>query len=150
MEKIKVHLGFDRFPRKYTGDGENLSPPIKIENAKGESMALIMDDPDAPRGTWVHWVAWNLPVVSSVPEGIPTKQMATTPISIWQGRHSGDDIGYDGPCPPRGHGPHRYFVKVYILDSRLDLPPGSSKQDLEKAMQGRVLQQGEAMATYER
>lgn len=150
MDKIKVALEFEKFPARHTCEGENLSPRIRIEGCKGESMALIMDDPDAPGGTWVHWVAWNLPVLNDIPEGIGKEKILERPFPAFQGNNSGDEIGYDGPCPPRGHGPHRYYFKVYVLDRRLELRPGASKKELEKAMDGKVVQHGEAVATFER
>ena len=150
MEKIKVRLDFEKFPKKYTGEGENISPPIEIEGAKGASMALIVDDPDAPGGTWVHWVLWNAPLMTNIPEGILKDGKLAKPFKAFQGKNSGNGIGYDGPYPPKGHGPHRYFFKVYVLDRDLELASGATKKDLEKAMTGRISQMGEAMATYER
>ncbi|QLH74366.1 MAG: YbhB/YbcL family Raf kinase inhibitor-like protein [Methanomassiliicoccales archaeon] len=150
MEKVKVALGFDRFPRKYTGEGENISPPISIDGAKGRSMAIVVDDPDCPTGTWVHWVIWNMPVVPLVPEAIEKRPHIERPFMAVQGTNSGDEIGYDGPLPPRGHGPHRYYFKVYVLDSEIDLEAGATKEDLMRAIRGRTIQQGETMATYER
>lgn len=150
MDKIKVTLGFDRFPARHTCEGENVSPEIRIEGGKGACMALIMDDPDAPGGTWVHWVAWNLPMVNIVPEGIAKEMMLERPFPASQGMNSGDEIGYDGPRPPRGHGPHRYHFKLYVLDRRLDLNPGATKKELENAMKGKVMKYGEAIATFER
>jgi Raf kinase inhibitor-like YbhB/YbcL family protein len=149
-DKIDVRLNFEKFPIKFTGEGENTSPPIDIEGAKGASMALIVDDPDAPAGTWVHWVLWNMPVMSHIPGGIPKERKLVLPIKAIQGMNTGREIGYDGPYPPKGHGPHRYFFKVYVLDGDLDLPAGATKKDLEKAMAGKMMQMGEAMATFER
>jgi len=150
MDKINVKLGFDKVPRKFTGEGENVSPPIIIDGAKGKSMAIIVDDPDCPTGTWVHWVVWNLPVTSSVPEAFPKEPKVTSPLPAVQGENTGDEIGYDGPYPPKGRGPHRYYFKVYVLDSMLELEPGRKRLDLVKAMEGKVVQYGEAMATFER
>lgn len=150
MEKVKVRLGFDKVPREYTGEGANISPPIRIEGGKGASMAIIVDDPDAPRGTWVHWVIWNMPVVDTIPQGIPKDPRIEKPFHAEQGMNSGDESGYDGPYPPSGHGPHHYHFKVYVLSQMLDLPPRTDKKMLEKAMEGKILQYGEAVATYER
>jgi Raf kinase inhibitor-like YbhB/YbcL family protein len=150
LDKIKVTLEFEKFPARHTCEGENLSPGIRIEGGRGELMALIMDDPDAPGGTWVHWVAWNLPLLNDIPEGIDKEKELERPFPAFQGTNSGDEIGYDGPCPPRGHGPHRYFFKVHVLGHRLDLRPGATKMELENAMEGKVVQYGEAMATFER
>jgi hypothetical protein len=112
-------------------------------------LALILDDPDAPSGTFTHWVIWNIVPVGTIPENIPKEKLMTHPISAVQGKNSFSRIGYGGPCPP-GHNPHRYFFKVYVLDHMLNLVPGSNKADLEAAMAGHVLQKGEAMATYGR
>ncbi|MFA5313067.1 MAG: YbhB/YbcL family Raf kinase inhibitor-like protein [Methanomassiliicoccales archaeon] len=150
MEEIKVTLGFEKIPKKHTGDGQNISPPIEVEGAKGKSMAIIVDDPDAAGGTYVHWVIWNMPVMDKVPEQAPKYDNLKHPFTGAQGKNSGDDIGYDGPYPPRGMGPHHYHFKVFILNSMLDLEPGTTKDDLLKAMEGKIVQQGTAIATYER
>jgi Raf kinase inhibitor-like YbhB/YbcL family protein len=150
MDKIRVELGFETVPKEYTGEGENVSPPFKIEGGKGTSMAIIVEDPDAPRGLWVHWVIWNLPVVSVIPRAIPKRSIVTVPIQCNQGMNTGKDIGFDGPFPPAGMGPHRYFFKVYVLNQKMELPASTTKKDLEKAMEGKILQYGEAMARYER
>ncbi|MFX0097116.1 MAG: YbhB/YbcL family Raf kinase inhibitor-like protein [Candidatus Hodarchaeota archaeon] len=149
MEKLKVKLEFVQFPRKHTCDGEDISPKIEIEGLNVKSVAIICDDPDAPMGTFNHWVIWNVEPTSSIPEGIPKEKEISKPIKATQGRTDFGRIGYGGPCPPRGK-PHRYFFKVYGLDAILDLPAGSSKKELEKAMKGHILQYGEAMATYGR
>lgn len=128
-------------PSKYTCDGANISPQLTIKDipAAAKSLALIMDDPDAPRGTFVHWVVWNLP-----PD---TKELAEgATVTAPQGTTDFGKKGYGGPCPPSGT--HRYFFKFYALDTLLDLAPGASKQDLEKAMQGHTLTQGTLMGTY--
>lgn len=150
METIKVDLGYDKIPRRYTAEGQNSSPPINVEGAKGKSMAVIVEDPDAPKGTWVHWVIWNIPVMTTIPESVPKYDNLKHPFTGAQGMNSGDEIGYDGPFPPKGYGPHRYYFKVYVLDSMLELEPGTTKEELLKAMEGKIVQQGEAMATYER
>jgi Raf kinase inhibitor-like YbhB/YbcL family protein len=150
MEKLKVTLGFERFPVRYTGEGENQSPPFEVVGANGISMAMIVDDPDAPSGTWVHWVIWNMPIVAHMPEGIPKDGTLERPFSAKQGTNTGKKIGYDGPYPPKGHGAHHYFFKVYVLDRQLDLHPGAMKNDLVRAMEGHILQYGEAIGTYSR
>jgi Raf kinase inhibitor-like YbhB/YbcL family protein len=137
-------------PLKYTCDGEDISPPLSWsgvpENAK--SLALIADDPDAPLGTWVHWVLYNMPASSAgLPEGVPVEQVIGG-IGT-QGNNSSRKNGYSGPCPPKG-APHRYYFKLYALDIELDLAPGVSKADLEKAMQGHILAQGQLMGKYGR
>jgi Raf kinase inhibitor-like YbhB/YbcL family protein len=150
MDDIEVRLGFVRFPVRYTGEGDDLSPPLEVVGAKGNSMAIIVDDPDAPMGTWVHWVIWNMPVMSHVPEGVPKDKALDRPFPARQGINSGKGMGYDGPYPPKGHGTHHYHFKVFVLDRTLDLTPGASKKDLERAMEGHVLQHGEAVGTYSR
>ena len=136
-------------PLKYTCDGSDMSPPLSWSAvpAKAKSLALIADDPDAPRGTWVHWVAWNIPVTTlNLEEGVPKRD--TLPAGMKQGTTDFRSIGYGGPCPPSGT--HRYFFKLYALDTILNLPPVTTKKDLEKAMQGHVLAQAELMGRYAR
>jgi hypothetical protein len=136
-------------PPKYTCDGSDVSPPLSWSAvpAKAKSLALIADDPDAPRGTWVHWVAWNIPAtVSTLEEAVPKRD--TLPNGMQQGTTDFRSIGYGGPCPPSGT--HRYFFKLYALDATLNLPPGTTKKDLEKTMQGHILAQAELMGMYAR
>ncbi len=149
MEVLKVKLDFTHFPSHFTCDGANTSPKVEITGGKGTCLAMILDDPDAPRGTFTHWVIWNVVPVGSIPENLSKEQVIAHPIQAVQGRNSGNRMGYTGPCPGDGR-PHRYFFKVYVLDKMLNLPPGSSKEELETAMAGHVLQKGEAMATYVR
>jgi len=126
-------------PSKYTCDGKNISPPLAIEHIpeSAKSLVLIVDDPDAPRGTWVHWVMWNIPVTHHIREneahGI-------------QGPNDFNARQYGGPCPPSGT--HRYFFKVYALDSLLKIPPSSRKENVEKAMSGHILAFGELVGLY--
>lgn len=134
-------------PMKYTCDGEDISPPLKWEgipeNAK--SIALICDDPDAPMGTWVHWVLYDLPAdIRELPEGIPTNEVLENGAK--QGKNSWGKIGYGGPCPPSGT--HRYFFKIYVLDTILNLKPGATKEELLKAMEGHIITRGELMGKY--
>lgn len=149
MDAIKVGIDFMKFPAKFTCDGEDISPRILLQGVKGACLCLIMDDPDAPAGLYTHWIAWNMDLGTEIPENIPKKATVDRPIHAIQGRNTANGIGYMGPCPPRGK-PHRYFIRVFALESRLSLPPGSSRSDLEKAMQGKILQTGEVMATYGR
>jgi Raf kinase inhibitor-like YbhB/YbcL family protein len=116
----------DRIPTRYTCDGEDINPPLDITDIpeEAETIALIMDDPDAPTGTWVHWLIWNIPVINqgfSIDEGVE-------PADAVYGTNDFDKLEYGGPCPP--FGTHRYFFKVYALDRELDLEEGSSKEDL--------------------
>jgi Raf kinase inhibitor-like YbhB/YbcL family protein len=133
----------ERIPQQYTCDGENLSPPLAWSGvpAEAKSLVLIADDPDAPIGTWVHWVTYDLP-----PE-LTGLEEATAELGT-AGTSSFNQPGYGGPCPPSGM--HRYFFKVYALDTRLELAAGAHKAAVEKAMQGHVLAQGQLMGTYQR
>jgi Raf kinase inhibitor-like YbhB/YbcL family protein len=140
----------EKVPQKYTCDGKDVSPPLSwYEPPAGtQSFALISDDPDAPGGTWVHWVIYDLPAgKTGLPEGIPKTE--TLPDGSKQGVTDFQSIGYGGPCPPAGK-PHRYFFKLYALNSNLVLPPKAAKTDLLKAMEGRVLAQAELIGLYQR
>lgn len=137
-------------PKQYTGDGADRSPPIRwSEPPSGtKSIALICDDPDAPRGTWVHWVLFNLsPQTRELEEGVPTT--ATLPYGVKQGKNDFGNIGYGGPAPPKGK-LHRYFFKLYALVVAMDLAPGATKAQLEAAMRGHILAEGQVMGTYKR
>ena len=137
-------------PAKYTCDGENISPPLKWSDAPAamKSFALICDDPDAPMGTWVHWVVYSLPAATTeLAEKTPTTE--SLPNGARQGMNDFKHVGYGGPCPPRGKS-HRYFFKVYALDTELSLKPRAIKKELVKAMQGHIIAQGELMGTYQR
>lgn len=149
MKNLEVNLGFSQFPAEYTCGGKDVSPQIELSGLNATSIAMILDDPDASSGTFTHWVIWNIAPADVIPGSIPTTMNVTKPIKAVQGKNTGGTIGYSGPCPPPGK-PHRYFLKVYGLDRMLDLRPGSTKADLEKAMKGHIVQQGEAMATYGR
>jgi len=137
-------------PAKYTCDGTNVSPPLKWTGVPpaAKSLVLIGDDPDAPVGTWVHWVLYDLPSsVSELPEGVARSQYI--PGGAKQGLNDFRHLGYGGPCPPPGKA-HRYFFKLYALDTQLDLKPGATKQDVERAMENHVLAQGQLVGTYKR
>jgi Raf kinase inhibitor-like YbhB/YbcL family protein len=137
-------------PTKYTGDGRNVSVPLKWADppADTQSFALICEDPDAPRGTWTHWVLYNLPPQTrEQPEGVPPE--ATLPDGAMQGKNDFGNIGYGGPAPPRGN-PHRYFFKLYALDKQLDLRPGAMRSQVLPAMAGHVLAESHLMGSYKR
>ena len=137
-------------PKQYTGDGADRSPPLGwSEPPSGtKSLALICDDPDAPRGTWVHWVLFNLPAQSrELEEGLPTTE--TLGNGAEQGKNDFGKIGYGGPAPPKGK-PHRYFFKLYALDTRLNLRPGATRNQLLAAMKGHILAEGLLMGKYAR
>ena len=137
-------------PKRYTCDGENLSPALSWTDppAGAQTYALIMDDPDAPAGTFVHWVVYNLPATAHLlPEGVRGND--TLPSGALQGVNDFPQPGYGGPCPPPGK-PHRYYFKLYALDTKLDLSPGAQKKDVEQAMKGHVLAEGLLMGRYRR
>ena len=134
-------------PANYSCTGRSVSPPLGWGNppAGTKSFALIMDDPDAPIGTFVHWVIYNIPASNrGLPEAVP----ANTKLAdgTQQGNNGAGRVGYTGPCPPSGT--HRYFFKLYALDNVLSLSSGASKDQLLKAMQGHILAQGELMGTF--
>ncbi len=136
-------------PPQYTCDGEDISPPLQWDAVPEgtKSIALICDDPDAPIGTFVHWVLLNLPAdTKELAEGIP--RGTTLPNGAQQGTSDFGRIGYGGPCPPSGT--HRYFFRIYALDTQLDLAPGARKPELLKAIQGHILAQGQLMGKYKR
>jgi Raf kinase inhibitor-like YbhB/YbcL family protein len=137
-------------PPRFTCTEKDLSPALAWTGTPPgtKSFALICDDPDAPMGTWVHWVIFNLPADStSLPEGVPVEpKLATGAV---QGRNSWKKVGYGGPCPPPGK-PHRYFFQLYALDVALTLDSNAAKKDLEAAMKGHVLAEGQLMGTYKR
>ncbi len=131
-----------QIPEKYTCDGEGINPPIVVEGTPKEakSLVLLMDDPDAPSGTFDHWVVWNIPPsTSSIDEHM---------VPGTEGVNSGRRAGYTGPCPPSGT--HRYFFKLYALDTELNLSVNSRKRDVEKAMQDHILAKGELIGLYSR
>jgi len=137
-------------PAKYSCEGNDASPPLKWTNAPAntKSFALIADDPDAPVGTWVHWVLYDLPPnATELPEDVAKTQFTSSGAK--QGLNSWPRLGYGGPCPPPGK-PHRYFFKLYALDTMLDLKPGATKKDVEAAMKGLILAEGQLMGTYQR
>lgn len=148
MDMIKIssksfkHNG--PIPSKYTCDGADVSPPLSIEGvpASAKSLALIVDDPDAPAGTWAHWVVWNIsPSVKEISE-------SSLPQGAQEGMTDFRNRGYGGPCPPSGT--HRYFFKLYALDTTLSLSPSTTKAALEKAMAGHIAAQGELVGVYKR
>jgi Raf kinase inhibitor-like YbhB/YbcL family protein len=140
----------ETIPVAYTCDGDNISPPLSWKGVPDgtQSLALIVDDPDAPAGIWVHWVVFNMAsTVSALSEGASSSGGKDTFGTA--GTNSYRKSGYGGPCPPKGK-PHRYFFKLYALDEKLGLNPGATKADVEKAMQGHILAQGQLLGTYGR
>jgi len=137
-------------PKKFTCDGADVSPELSWAEppAGTQSFALIADDPDAPAGTWTHWILFDAPpTTTSLPEGVG--KIDELPGGERQGRNDFHKIGYNGPCPPPGK-PHRYFFKLYALDSKLKLQPGASKQEVEQAMQSHILGKAEWVGRYKR
>jgi len=139
----------EMIPKKYTCDGEDISPPLFWEGIPEEakSLALICDDPDAPMGTWVHWVIFNIPSAEKgLPENVPPRKILKN--GAVQGKTDFGRVGYGGPCPSGGI--HRYFFKIYALDERISLEPGATKKKLLKAMEGHILAEGKLMGKYGR
>ena len=134
----------ESIPSKFTCDGADINPPLMIENVPSEtkSLALIVDDPDAPAGTWVHWILWNL--------GPSTKEIKenSVPSGALQGINDFRKSDYGGPCPPSGT--HRYFFKLYALDMILSLGPKAKKAELERGMNGHIVAKGELIGLYKR
>ena len=134
----------DRMPVRHALEGENLSPPLSWSGLPDatQSIVVICEDPDAPSGTFVHWVGWGIdPGAGRLGEGESAPK---------EGHNDFGNTGYDGPSPPPGHGRHRYFFRVYALDTEPKLEPAASKEKLEAVIEGHVLAAGELMVTYER
>jgi Raf kinase inhibitor-like YbhB/YbcL family protein len=137
-------------PPEFSCEGENRSPPLAWSGVPvaSRSFALVVDDPDAPRGTWVHWLLWNLPADAvELAAGVPT--LPELPSGARQGLNGGGDLGYQGPCPPPG-GPHRYFFRLHALGTLLNLAPGVNRPDLERALEDHVLARAVLMGTFQR
>lgn len=128
-------------PSKYTCDGDDVNPPLIIRGVPEgtEALVLIVDDPDAPMGTWDHWIVWDIP---------PTDRIEENSVPGTEGLNDFKKHSYGGPCPPSGT--HRYFFKVYAVDTELNLDPDSRKEDVEKAMKGHTVAQGELVGVYSR
>ncbi len=154
MEKVSISAeGFnngERIPDKFTCEGKDISPPLSWEGVPAEtkSIALIMDDPDASGGTFVHWIIYNIEAnTRHLPEAIPLNEVFAD--GSMQGMTDFGGTGYGGPCPPPGK-PHRYYFKIYALDIRPNLSPGASKSQLENVMKGHIIASGELMGKCER
>jgi Raf kinase inhibitor-like YbhB/YbcL family protein len=136
--------GGQPIPQRHSCEGEDLSPPLSWTDVPegATSLALIVDDPDAPGGTFTHWLGWGLdPAAGGLGEG------EAAPV---EGRNDFGATGYRGPCPPPGHGPHRYFFRLHALGDELELEPGAGRAGLEQALAGRSVSVTELMGTYER
>jgi Raf kinase inhibitor-like YbhB/YbcL family protein len=137
-----AHRG--EIPRRHTCEGDDVSPALAWSDPPAESrtLALIVDDPDAPIGTFTHWIGWNIdPQAGGLAEGEPAPA---------EGRNDFGTAGWSGPCPPRGHGPHRYFFRLHALDAELELGSRAGREELERALVGHVLATAELMGRYER
>ncbi|MER3412242.1 MAG: YbhB/YbcL family Raf kinase inhibitor-like protein [Thermoleophilia bacterium] len=133
-----------RIPARYTCEGEDVSPPLSWTDPPpgARSLALIVEDPDAPGRTFTHWLAWGIdPGWSCLGEGERAPR---------EGRNDFGASGWRGPCPPMGHGPHRYVFRLLALDTEIDLPPGASRRELERALEGHVLAEATLVGVYER
>ena len=132
----------ERIPERHTCEGEDVSPTLELAAipAGARTLALVVDDPDAPDGTFVHWLIWNLPSnLSEIPEGVPQDEVVDDLGDALQGENDFGEIGYRGPCPPPGHGEHRYRFTVHALDAELDLDAGADRAELDAAMEGHVV-----------
>jgi Raf kinase inhibitor-like YbhB/YbcL family protein len=136
-------------PYLYTCEGDDISPPLQWSGAPvtARSYAMVCEDPDAPRGTWIHWVLYNISGDAvELTKAVPT--LPELPSGARHGRNTAGDMAYAGPCPPPGK-PHRYFFRLYALDISLNLPPGATKEELEHAMAQHIVAQGTLMGTYQ-
>lgn len=143
----------ERIPEKYTGEGEDVSPPLAVSGIPDEArtLALVVDDPDAPGKTWVHWLIWGIPADrSEIPEGVPGDEIVGPLGGARQGKTDFDDVGYGGPMPPPGHGVHHYRFTVYALDRHIDLDAGAKREALERSMEGCIVDEARLTGTYER
>jgi hypothetical protein len=151
--KMKIYsnaFGHEQqIPSEFTCEGQDLSPEVTWSGVPDEAktLALIVDDPDAPMGTFVHWVVYNIPAeMEGLPEGVSSEDKLDN--GMMQGINDFKNYGYGGPCPPRGHGTHHYYFRLYALDTVLDLEPGATKEELLDAMEGSVIDEAEYMGTY--
>lgn len=143
--KSSAFVDGSEIPSKYTCEGSDVSPALSWSKppASTRSLALVMDDPDAPRGTWVHWIVVDLPgQTTSLPEGGPLPPGARSGTNSW------NRTGYGGPCPPSGR--HRYFFKLYALDTALTQLATPTKEQLERAIEGHIVAQAQLMGTYQK
>ncbi len=141
----------ERIPRKYTCEGEDINPPLQWSDPPSgtKCFVLIMEDPDAPRGVFTHWVLYNIPADRrEIPEGIP-KEPIVEGIGV-QGVNDFGRVGYGGPCPPRGHGVHRYFFRLYALRDVPSIREGARKEEVLNAIRDLVIAVAEYMGTYSR
>ncbi len=152
--KSSAFANQSRLPRHYTGDGEDVSPPLSWSDIpKGtKELALVVDDPDAPTAEpWVHWLVYGIPPeAGALPEGLPDGGKLSEPSGALQGVNSWGEVGCRGPAPPKGHGVHHYHFKLFALDAPLPVGPGAKKNVLLANMQGHVLGEADLVGTYDR
>ncbi|MGA2103900.1 YbhB/YbcL family Raf kinase inhibitor-like protein [Methanoregula sp.] len=151
-ENLFISISFDKsaFPKKYTCDGEDISPPIQIDRIQSPYIAIIIDDWIGPDERFNHWLIWDIESRSSIPENIPRAGVISEPFMAIQGTNDFGTTGYRGPCPPSGE-VHTYYFNVYGLDAKLGIPPGSKRDAVMNAMKGHMIQYGgQALATYNR
>jgi len=148
--KTRAFANGGEIPKKFTCSGADVSPAMEWSGVSpaAHSLALIADDPDAPRGTWTHWLVWNIPAhLTSLPEAVPAQEVLDN--GACQGSNDFHRIGYGGPCPPPGK-PHRYYFRIYALDVALDVKAGASRAELDRAMKKHVLAQAEWVGKFGR
>lgn len=142
----------EEIPKDYTCDGKDISPPLEISDVpeEAECITIVMDDPDAPGGTFDHWIIWNIPTeIDKIPENVPTDEKVSSLGEAPQGKNGFGEIGYRGPCPPSGPD-HEYHFKVYAISEKIDLNPGISKDDLENKMENKIIEKDSIVGTYGR
>lgn len=140
-------------PAKYTADGENVSPPLSVSElpAETETLAVIVDDPDAPGGTFVHWLLWNVPGdTTEIPEALPQRTQLEQLGGALQGTNGFGEVGYRGPAPPKGDGPHTYRFTVHAVDAELSVVAEAKRPALSSALEGATVGSARLTATYER
>lgn len=143
----------EEIPEEYTCEGANDSPPLRVDGvpSEAETLALIVDDPDAPGTTFVHWLLWNVPPdTEQIPQGIPQGPSVDELGGVVQGTNDNSDIGYFGPCPPEGDGPHTYRFTLYAVKTELELEAGATRDELDAALDGRTVGTARLTGAYER
>ena len=143
----------ERIPRQHTGEGPDTSPPLEVEDVPDDAatLALIVDDPDAPGKTWVHWLIWNVPAShTAFPGGVPQVETVAELGDAAQGLNDFDEIGWGGPMPPPGHGTHHYRFTVHALGREIDVDPGADRETLDAALEEHTLATARLTGTYER
>jgi len=143
----------DRIPERYTGDGDDVSPSLTVSDLPEgtRSLAIIVDDPDAPNKTWVHWLVWGIPAdTTTIPEDVPAAELVEELGGARQGKNDFDQIGYGGPAPPPGHGEHRYRFTAYALREHIDLDAGATRNALEERLEGATLETARLTGVYSR